>query len=92
MEDAPVRPGVVPFFIAMVCASAMGDLGSLAISSSITDTGSSQAKPSCAILAPRIPIGMRTRSTSTGARRVRATRAVVTRAEGMISADRMASV
>ena len=46
----PVRLRVVPFLIAMVCARAMGDTESLAISSSITDTGSSQAKPSCAIL------------------------------------------
>ena len=74
----PVRPGGVPFFVAMVCASAMGDWESLAISSSITDTGSSQANPSCAILAPTMPIGMTTRSTSTGAHRVRAIRAVVT--------------
>ena len=82
----------MPSLRAISVATAIGDVGSFAISSSITETGCMISKPFWAICWPIRPSAMSTTSRATGAQRRFESRAVVTWASGRISAERMARV
>src|SRR5262249_5499096 len=85
-------PGAVPFFRAISKPTATGEVGSLAISSSMTETGCMISKPTRAIVAPIKPSTITMASTATGAHRRPVRHAAVTRAKGRRRAPRIENV
>src|SRR5213596_3135444 len=66
-----VAPGGVPFFRATRYATAIGEVGSLAISASMTDTGWRRSKPTRAICMPTRPSATAPTITTAGAGQLR---------------------
>ena len=86
-------PGRDPVFRAIAVASAIGEVGSFAISSSITETGCMISKPDARdLLADEAEPDDHESQRRRGAQRLFASRGGGTWASGMISAERMASV
>jgi len=76
----------------MMLATAMGEVGSLAISSSMTDTGCITSKPARATQSPAMPTSATTTRPSAGVQRFSESRAAGTRASGRRKAAMTAKV
>jgi hypothetical protein len=74
---------------AIACVTAIGEVGSLAISSSITDTGWMISKPTRAMITPIVPTAIATIASTSGAERRPVRRAAASKASGKKSAPRI---